>query len=88
LDIRRVRASVAGGAILVTITKIKTITKMIFFITKISLVAGLFVVIVLGVVLGVIVGALMLVPVLAYFKRYVSPLSARQHYGGTTKLTE
>jgi len=87
LDIRRVRASVAGGAILVTITKIKTITKMIF-ITKISLVAGLFVVIVLGVVLGVIVGALMLVPVLAYFKRYVSPLSARQHYGGTTKLAE
>jgi len=32
-------------------------------------VVGLMVVIVLGVVLGVVVGALMLVPVLAYFKR-------------------
>ena len=32
-------------------------------------VTGLMVVIVLGVVLGVVVGALMLVPVLAYFKR-------------------
>jgi len=34
-----------------------------------TFVAGLVVVIVLGVVLGVIVGGLMLVPVLAYFKR-------------------
>jgi len=32
-------------------------------------VAGLLIVIILGVVLGVVVGALMLVPVLAYFKK-------------------